>query len=97
MDKRRTYLLPKVVLNGRDITQVVIDPHYELKHKDINDALILELVRKLDGLEVPCQEQRGEWQFFVLDRMIYRKKRYRLILCMLEDDDFIGVINCFRR
>ena len=75
MDERRAYLLlPKIVLNGRHITQVVIDSHYELKHSEIDDVLILDLVRKLDGLEIPCQEQKAEWQFFVLDRIPYRKK-----------------------
>jgi hypothetical protein len=37
----------KLVVNGRPITEVIIDPHYEAKHPDIDDALILQLVRAL--------------------------------------------------
>ena len=48
MEQRRTYLFPKIVLNGRKVTQVVVDPHYELKHQDIDDALILDLVSMRD-------------------------------------------------
>jgi hypothetical protein len=43
--ERRSYDVTLTV-NGRFITEVVIDPHYEEKHSEMNDALILELVKK---------------------------------------------------
>jgi hypothetical protein len=41
---RRHYPID-IIVNGRKIIEVVIDPHYEERHSDtINDPLILELV-----------------------------------------------------
>ena len=40
-----------LVVNGRRIEEVVIDPHYKEKHPDISAALILDLVKGLDGKE----------------------------------------------
>jgi len=50
----------QLLLNGRPIEEVVIDPHYESRHPDIDDALILELVRRLDGKELQPEEGQGE-------------------------------------
>jgi hypothetical protein len=30
----------RLLVNGRPIEEVVIDPHYEIKHPDIDDELI---------------------------------------------------------
>ena len=96
MRKRRSYAV-SLVINGRPINEVVIDPHYEIKHPDINDALILELVRSLDGREFQAEEHEGEWEFFVLDRIEHQGRRYRLVWCMRDASPSLGVINCFRR
>ncbi len=87
----------RLVVNGRQVTEVVIDPHYEIKHPDIHDALVLELVRGLDGKEFQPAEREGDWEFFMLDRITLRGKQYRLIWCMQDASPFLGVINCFRR
>jgi len=39
MKRRRSYKM-RLLVNGRPIEEVVIDPHYEIKHPDIDDALI---------------------------------------------------------
>jgi hypothetical protein len=96
MRKRRRYAV-SLVVNGRPIHEVVIDPHYEIKHPDINDALILELLRGLDGKEFQPEERAGEWEFFMLDRIGHQGKQYRLVWCMRDAAPFLGVINCFRR
>ena len=96
MAERRAYLLTLRV-NGRLIDEVVIDPHYEAKHPDINDPLILALVKTLDGREFQPDERSGEWEFFMLDRMEHESKLYRIVWCMRDGCSFIGVINCFRR
>ena len=96
MSERRAYVL-SLTVNGRQVSEVVIDPHYETKHADISDALILELVGKLDGKEFQPDERDGEWAFFMLDRIEHRGKQYRLIWCMRDGSRFLGVINCFRR
>lgn len=96
MGRRRSYAV-RLVVNGRPIHEVVIDPHYEIKHPDITDALILEFVRDLDGKEFHPNEREGEWEFFMLDRIEHQGKRYRLVWCMRDDASLLGVINCFRR
>jgi hypothetical protein len=96
MRERRSYAL-NLVVNGRPINEVVIDAHYEIKHPDIKDDLILELVRGLDGKEFQPEEREGEWEFFMLDRIEHKGKEYRLVWCMREASPFLGVINCFRR
>ena len=96
MNGRRAYVL-NLTVNGRQVNEVVIDPHYETKHPDISDALILELVKELDGKEFLPDERDGEWQFFMLDRVEHQGKHYRLVWCMQDEYRLIGVINCFRR
>lgn len=96
MSGRRAYAV-NLTVNGRQVNEVVIDPHYETRHPDISDALILELVKELDGKEFLPDERDGEWEFFMLDRMEHQGKQYRLVWCMRDGSRFIGVINCFRR
>lgn len=99
MTERTSYPMDLVV-NGRQIDEVVIDPHYREKHPDITDALILDLVKGLDGREFQVQERDGEWEFFMLDRIEHplgSGKLYRLVWCLHDSCLFLGVINCFRR
>ena len=96
MSERRAYVL-SLTVNGRQVNEVVIDPHYETKHPDISDALILELVKELDGKEFLPDEREGDWEFFMLDRMEHQGNQYRLVWCMRAGSRFLGVINCFRR
>ncbi len=84
-------------VNGRQINEIAIDPHYEEKHPDIHDELILNLVSVLNGNHYQAEERHEDWEFFSLDRIEYREKRYRLVWCMRDECNFIGVINCFRR
>ena len=93
MRERRTYSA-NLVINGRPIHEIVIDPHYEAKHEDIDDALILELVR---GREFQAESRDGEWEFFMLDRIEHQSKQYQLVWCLRDDCLLIGVVNCFRR
>ena len=96
MSGRRSYVL-SLTVNGRQVSEIVIDPHYETKHPDIGDVLILELVKGLDGKEFQPDERVGEWEFFMLDRIERQDKQYRLVWCMRDGCPLIGVINCFRR
>jgi len=79
MMSERTRYPMNLVVNGRQIDEVVIDPHYKEKHPDISDALILDLVKGLDGREFQVQERAGKWEFFMLDRIEYEGKLYRLV------------------
>lgn len=85
------------MINGRHIREIVIDPHYESKHSDISDALILELVAGLNDKEYQPEEREGECEFFMLDQVEHQGKAYRLVWCLRDGCLFIGIINCFRR
>lgn len=78
MSQRRSYPV-NMVVNGRKIKEVVIDPHYESRHSDIDDALILELVGYLNRQEFLAEERDGEWEYSMLDRIEHRGKFYRLV------------------
>lgn len=94
--QRRTYNV-SLTVNGRLITEVIIDPHYEEKHPDVSDQLILELVKELDGNEYLPDALQEDWECFTLDRLEHNGKLYRLVWCMQAHALFIGVINAFRR
>lgn len=84
------------MINNRLIEKVIIDPHYEEKHGSvINDELILELVKKLDGrLQLPDAEDSDFKYFATL--VSFQEKQYRLIWLLEDDEIYIGVINAFR-
>ena len=92
---RRTYDV-NIVVNGQSINEVVIDPHYENKHPDISDAIILALVKKLDGKEYIAEMKKDGFEFYMLDGLPLDRKKYRLVWCMQDGAMFIGVINAFR-
>lgn len=93
---RRSYPV-QLMVNGRLIQEVIIDSHYETKHPQMNDPLILELVSTLDGRDFQPEERENEWEFFMLDHIEHRGKFFRLVWCMKDGESFIGVINAFRR
>lgn len=96
MDNRRHY--PKYLkINGREFFEVVIDPHYEDKHGDITDELILELVEYLDGGRFDPVGRNGDWSFYNFEKVLHRGGLYRLIWCTNDDLLYVGVINCHRR
>ena len=56
----RTEYSIKLIINGRKITKVIIDTHYKEKHGDtIDDQLILELVRLIDGERFEPEKRIG--------------------------------------
>lgn len=77
------------------VCKVVIDPHYEEKHADhIDDGLILNLVRTLDGrFEVP--EDRDEEFSYFATLLSLNGKRYRLVW-LLDNELYIGIFNAYR-
>lgn len=51
----------------------------------------------LDRREFIPSEIQGDWEFYMLDKIEHKKKKYRLVWCMRENCVFIGIINAFRR
>ena len=85
------------MLNGRSLSRVIIDQHYREKHlESINDLLIIELLKTLDGENFPIDSRKAEFEFFKAEPVLWQKKPYRLVLVLSNSDDFVGVINAFR-
>lgn len=94
---RRSYKI-NIIVNNRYIKNLVIDPHYELKHSaSISDALILELVKLLDGGDFTPEAVTKGFEYYTADNLMLKGKRYRLIWLLERDQLYIGVINAYRR
>ena len=94
---RRKYKI-EIVVNDILIQSVVIDSHYEEKHsKDINDEIILDLVRMLDGKTFEPDDINPPYKYFVTDKIFYKGKYYKLIWPLEEDQIYIGIVNAYRR
>ncbi len=96
MSVRSEYPL-HLTINGRQLERVVIDQHYRLKHSDsMNDEIILDLVRTLDGKMLPSDRISGEFEYFTVEPVFSEEKPHRVILVLCLSDDYLGVINAFR-
>ena len=94
---RRKYKI-EIVVNDILVQSVIIDSHYEKKHsKDINDEIILDLVRMLDGKTFEPDDVKPPYKYFVADKIFYKKKYYKLIRLLEENQIYIGIVNVYRR
>jgi len=97
MGERRSYSV-ELKINGRTITEVVIDSHYELKHADsMDDDIILDLVKLLDGKFYEPEIVKGPFQYFAADRLELQGTTYRLVWLLENEKLYVGVVNAFRR
>ncbi len=95
--KRREYKID-IKVNYIRINKVIIDTHFELKHSiSINDELILQLVKQLDGEVIEPDREDPPFSYFKSDKMNINGKLYKLIWLLEEDQIYIGVINAYRR
>ena len=94
---RREYPI-QLSINGRKITKVIIDPHFEIRHQNsINDDIIIALVRQLNERVFTPVKADKEFEYFVEDHMKLDNKLYKLVWLLQEDEVYVGVINCYRR
>jgi hypothetical protein len=93
---KRIYNINSIIVNNVNISQVVISSHYELKHADsIDDLLILHMVSKLDGVEEIPEAEEGIYVYFV-SLIKIKNKQYRLIWLLEHNKSYIGIINAYR-
>ena len=92
----RTEYIADVEINGRRFSRVIIDQHYQSNHPEMNDHLILALVKKLHGSHFSIEEKKDEFEYFTVEPILYKNKPYRLVLLLHAYDHFLGVINAFR-
>jgi hypothetical protein len=96
MESRRSYPV-FIMFNGRIFNEVVISSHYKENHsKYMSDELILKIVQALNRENASFQSRSIYWKYFEIDRM-HLGKAFRLILCISEYENYIGVVNCYRR
>ena len=84
----------KLEVNGYQFSEIVISHHYQEKHSDITDKLILELL----GLFVDkktFQPDKLTTDYFVLEKILHQGKKYKLIWQIENQKSFI-VVNCYR-
>ena len=94
---RRSYLA-SLSVNCRKITEVIIDSHYEAKHKaSVSDQVILNLVRLLDGKNFERDTESAEFEYFTTEGLELSGKSYRLVWLLSRDKFYIGVVNAYRR
>ena len=94
---RREYSISPIQVNRIQISRVVIDPHFEVKHHDhMDDELILELVKQLDGrIEVPEAKDEDGFSYFAT-LLENDEKQYRLIWLLEDESIYVGVLNAYR-
>jgi hypothetical protein len=90
----------KITINNKIFKKLVIDDHYEKKHKAVvNDELIIHLVKKyLDGNIFEPSSIDGEgYEYFVSEPVFFEDRPFRLVWLLHQKFAYVGVINCFRR
>ena len=92
-EERKTYTL-KLEVNGYCFQKVEISQHYQKKHPDITDELILELL-KLFADKRTFQPDKLTTDYFVLEKIFYQEKKYKLVWQIENQSSFI-VVNCYR-
>ncbi len=85
-----------VKINSRIFLKVLISQHYQEKHFDINDSIILQLIKKLNGKNIVIDEEKNGFQYFVVEPIFLNSKPYKIILLMSVHDNYLGVVNAFR-
>lgn len=97
-ENRRVYQIPKLVIRGRKIEVLIIDPHFEKRHSYMTDEKIYYLVKKyLPYNEPKSAKKEGLWECLVWEPLVYENKVHRLIACFHEKEvDFLGIVHCYR-
>jgi hypothetical protein len=75
--ERKIYSL-SLKTNGYLFQQVEISQHYQEKHSDITDELILELL-KLFVDKKEFQPDKLTTDYFVLEKILHLEKKYKLV------------------
>ena len=85
-----------VLIRFRDINEVIIYQHYNQKHFDVSDWIILELIKELNDYHPYIETHNDQFTYFVVEPVYHLNKPYRLIFLIEKERNYIGVINAFR-
>jgi hypothetical protein len=95
MAERIEYKL-EITINKRKLTRVIIDQHYTENHPEMDDEIILELIKTINEETFEVEKEGNGFQYFKVEPVNLADKPYRLVLMLCIYDDFLGVINAFR-
>lgn len=95
-DRVRVRYDTSIHFRGIDINEVIIDQHYNQKHFDISDWIILELIKELHDEHPFIESEVEAFTYFVAEPIYHNNKPYRLIFLIEKGAQYIGVINAFR-
>jgi hypothetical protein len=84
----------QILVNGKNITELIIGDHYKENHPDINDEIIIDLVSLLDGKRF-VGEKTDQYEYF-RSELERNQKLYGLIWILEENKVYVGVINTYR-
>lgn len=90
---KKTYPL-KLKVNGYQFSKIAVSHHYQEKHADITDELILELLELFVDKKT-FQSDKLTTDYFVLEKILHQGKKYKLIWQIENENSFI-VVNCYR-
>lgn len=76
-EEKKTYAL-SLEVNGYSFQEVEISRHYQVRHADITDELILELL-KLFVDKRTFQPDKLTTDYFVLEKILHLDKKYKLV------------------
>ena len=93
IEERKTYTL-NIETNGYSFSKVEISQHYQEKHPDITDELILELLKWFVD-QKDFQPDKLTTDYFVLEKILHLGKKYKLVWQIENQNSFI-VVNCYR-
>ena len=93
----RTEHVVSIMINERRLNRIVIDQHYLTKHADsMNDELILDLVKSIDGGFYDVESEDSLFQYLVAEPVFNMKRPYRLVMVIALYSDYLGIVNAFR-
>ena len=85
-----------IKLNNIKIVEVIIDTHYEQKHRGyMSDVLILKLVNELERRKELPESVIGKYSYFAT-LVELDKKTYRLVWLLEDHAIYIGIVNAYR-
>ena len=86
----------KITFKKHRITELTITDHYQEKHSEITNELILNIiVNLLDGVKLEPRKKYGNRDIYVWDRIVYQGKKYRLIFWFKDKtSNHLWIRNC---
>ena len=95
--KRRIYPI-KLVINNRKLDELILDPHYEKKHGNyLTDEIIYNFALELNQKKVIIEDRKKPYDYFSHWPLFREWRAYKLIGCLEDDKNYLGIIDCYRR